>query len=192
MPEKTDKILKYSLLLMMALGFLASLFLAPDFTSKTDVIFPTCYSHFLSLYVQTGLYVLTYYEVITIRHLSNEIAVRSQTKRIIVFLMRLIFCQWFLFWLSYLATFYLLGHRIFFKMGNPVFGMNLLLGHLILVLLLAWCLILAYKVPYPYLVIIIVVILTLIYHYYFEVKILLPKYNPIFDPIYRELHHIYL
>ncbi|WRM23226.1 hypothetical protein UHQ56_02975 [Lacticaseibacillus rhamnosus] len=49
----------------------------------------------------------------------------------------------------------------------------------------------AYEAQHPILILLAVLLLNFIYHYWIEIHYLLIMYSPIYDPVYRAIHHIY-
>lgn len=105
-------------------------------------------------------------------------------KRLLI--LAIIYCTLFVLGLS--IPYFFSGYPLF-KYGNPVLGISLISMHIIVLISLLWLLVGAYELSYPYLLLLIVIILDLIYHYYIEKKILI-YYSPMYDLLYRMIHHI--
>ncbi|MCZ3622128.1 hypothetical protein [Lactobacillus mulieris] len=192
MPTKTKKYIRYSLIGVLALSFFAYWLLIAGMKPKYDIIFAVSFQHGLSIYLQSLLYVLVFFQVLVARKVSNAIAVRKQTKKVISKLAGLIVVEWLLFWIPFLGSYYLFKSHNFFKMGDFKFGLWILLAHMLLMLFLMLSLLLAYRLPFPYFIIILVIAITWSYHLCFEFTLILPKYSKLFDPLYRATHYIYL
>ncbi|MDF7638927.1 hypothetical protein PT285_05880 [Lactobacillus sp. ESL0791] len=144
----------------------------------------------LSLYFQSFFLVTLYNQILTFRRIRLFVAVRQKTKKIIFCLLTLATVYCLLFLLAVFAPYFMSGKPLF-QNGNPNTGTMILLLHALLLILLSWILVSAYKVPHPYLVLILVLILNLEIHYHLETKLLI-MYSPLFDPVYRAIHHIYI
>lgn len=192
MPKKTQHYIYYSLLLVVIVSFFAYLTLVRPMAAKYDLVFAIAYQHGNSLYFQSIIYLLVFLQVLVVRKVSAEIATRRKTKTIIIKLAALIGLEWLIYGSVLFLSYYLFKSHSFIKMGDPKLGSMIILMHLSLMLFLMLAILLAYKIPFPYLVLVFAVAITSAYHYQFELTQFLPKYNPIFDPLYQAIHHIYL
>ncbi|RMC46739.1 hypothetical protein [Lactobacillus sp. ESL0230] len=145
-------------------------------------------ANLVSLYLQPIMLTLFYSQVLALRKIRLFVGVRKKDNQIIAILLGIatFYCLIFLLGLfvPYLGTNY-----PFFKNGSPVLGMTLLL-HVFVLLFLSWLLVGGYQLRHPYFLLFLVIVLDLIYHFIIEKKLLI-LYRPLYDPLYRAVHHIY-
>lgn len=146
-------------------------------------------AHLISLYLQPAILALFYSQVLTFRRINLLVGVRQKTNLMITRLLSLatVYCILFL---AALFVPYFFSDYPLFKYGNPLLGTALIVLHIAVLLFLFWLLVGAYNSRYPYLFLILVIILDLVYHYYIEKKLLI-NYSPMYDELYRAIHHIY-
>ena len=144
---------------------------------------------FVSLYLQPVILILFYNHVLTFHRIRLLVGVRQKTNLMILKLLGLgtIYCTLFL--VALFVPYFFSDHPLF-KYGNPLLGTALIVLHIAVLLFLFWLLVGAYNSRYPYLFLILVIILDLVYHYYIEKKLLI-NYSPMYDELYRAIHHIY-
>lgn len=146
-------------------------------------------ANLVSLYLQPIMLTLFYSQVLALRKIRLFVGVRKKDNQIIAILLGIatFYCLIFLLGLfvPYLGTNY-----PFFKNGSPVLGMTLLLLHIFVLLFLSWLLVGGYQLRHPYFLLFLVIVLDLIYHFIIEKKLLI-LYSPLYDPLYRAVHHIY-
>ena len=143
---------------------------------------------FVSLYLQPVILILFYNHVLTFRRINLLVGVRQKTNLMILKLLGLgtIYCTLFL--VALFVPYFFSDHPLF-KYGNPLLGTALIVLHIAVLLFLFWLLVGAYNSRYPYLFLALVIILDLVYHYYIEKKLLI-NYSPMYDEVYRIIHHI--
>ncbi|MCX8722088.1 MULTISPECIES: hypothetical protein [unclassified Lactobacillus] len=143
---------------------------------------------FVSLYLQPVILILFYNHVLTFHRIRLLVGVRQKTNLMILKLLGLgtIYCTLFL--VALFVPYFFSDHPLF-KYGNPLLGTALIVLHIAVLLFLFWLLVGAYNSRYPYLFLILVIILDLVYHYYIEKKLLI-NYSPMYDEVYRIIHHI--
>lgn len=146
-------------------------------------------SNLLSLYVQPMILVLMYTQILRFRNVRLLVGVRGQTNQMIKRLLILVTVYCLVFCLGLIVP-YLFTSFPLFRNGSPILGTAIILLHLGILLFLAWLLVGAYNLDHPYFLLFIVLILEVAYHFYFEKQILI-KYSPLYDPLYRAVHHIY-
>ncbi|MDF7673118.1 hypothetical protein PT281_07570 [Lactobacillus sp. ESL0701] len=146
-------------------------------------------SNLISLYVQPIVLVLMYTQVLRFRNIYLLIGVRGQTNQMTKRLLVLVTMYSLVFCLGLIVPYLFTGFPLF-RNGSPILGTAIILLHVGVLLFLAWLLVGAYNSKHPYFLLFIVLILEVTYHYYFEKQILI-KYSPLYDPLYRAVHHIY-
>lgn len=146
-------------------------------------------AHLISLYLQPAILALFYSQVLTFRRINLLVGVRQKTNLMIIRLLSLSTVYCILFLVALFVPYFFSDHPLF-KYGNPLLGIALIVLHIAVLLFLFWLLVGAYNSRYPYLFLALVIILDLVYHYYIEKKLLI-NYSPMYDELYRAIHHIY-
>ena len=146
-------------------------------------------AHLISLYLQPAILALFDSQVLTFRRINLLVGVRQKTNLMIIRLLSLATVYWILFLVALFVPYFFSDHPLF-KYGNPLLGIALIVLHIAVLLFLFWLLVGAYNSRYPYLFLALVIILDLVYHYYIEKKLLI-NYSPMYDELYRAIHHIY-
>ncbi len=146
-------------------------------------------AHLISLYLQPAILALFYSQVLTFRRINLLVGVRQKTNLMIIRLLSLATIYCVLFLVALFVPYFFSDYPLF-KYGNPLLGTALIVLHIAVLLFLFWLLVGAYNSRHPYLFLILVIILDLVYHYYIEKKLLI-NYSPMYDELYRAIHHIY-
>ncbi|WEV70469.1 hypothetical protein OZY43_05870 [Lactobacillus sp. ESL0785] len=146
-------------------------------------------SNLVSLYLQPVILALMYTQILRFRNVRLLVGVRGQTNQMTKRLLILVTMYCLVFCLGLIVP-YLFTSFPLFRNGNSILGTMILVLHVGILLFLAWVLVGAYNLKHPYLLLLIIFILEMAYHFYFEKQILI-KYSPLYDPLYRAVHHIY-
>ncbi len=145
--------------------------------------------HMVSLYLQPAVLLLFYKQILTFRNINVFVTVRKKNKSMIMYLMVLATIYCLIFVLGLFVPYFFTDYPLF-KFGNPIVGIELILLHVLVFLLLLWLLVGGYNWHRPYLLLLMAIIIDLIYHYYIEKNILI-NYSPVYDELYRAIHEIY-
>ncbi|RMC24158.1 MULTISPECIES: hypothetical protein [unclassified Lactobacillus] len=177
-------------LLITFIGFWGGQFLIRRSDPSTMELLNTYLNaNLVSLYLQPIILTLFYSQVLALRKIRLFVGVRKKNNQIIAFLLGIATFYCLIFLLSLFVP-YLGTNYPFFKNGSPVLGMTLLLLHVFVLLFLSWLLVGGYQLHHPYFLLFLVIVLDLIYHFIIEKKLLI-LYSPLYDPLYRAVHHIY-
>lgn len=139
---------------------------------------------------QSLLLMFMMWQVLTYRSIASLIQIRQQTELIQKRLLIVVVSEVTLYFLIYYAMFGFSGITPFID-GSPVIGTLILALRYLMMLILGIMIVGAYHVRRPSSLVILALLINIGYHYWIEVDHLLIMYSPLYDPLYRALHHIY-
>ena len=187
---KSYRILQYRYLLTVIALALVTGFgcLASNYAHK-DIIGALIRFNFPVLISQSLLLIFMMWQVLRIRPIAPLVGIRRQSNNVQKKLLGVILAECMLYFFFYL-TFILSGTTVF-KDGSAIVGMLVLLLRFLVLCVLGIIILSAYEAQHPILILLAVLLLNFIYHYWIEIHYLLIMYSPIYDPVYRAIHHIY-
>jgi len=160
-------------------------------TSKdSDIIRTQLYSNFSVIFTQSMLLLLMSWQVLNFRAINFLVAIRGQSEKIQKQMIKTIIFEVIIYFSFYYGSFMLSGN-IWFKDGYVLIGIMILLMRAFIILFLGMIIISLYRGQHIAIIIVAVQLSNFVYHFFLETKILLVQYSPLYDPIYRALHHIY-
>jgi len=155
-----------------------------------DIIATLIRSHLSVLIPQSILLVLMMWQVLRYRAASVLIGIRHQSELVQKRLLIQNVAEVTVYFGLYYGIFFLSGNKIFVD-GSVEIGLLLLLLRYFLMLVLAILIVFAYRSQHPGILGVLTLLISLGYHYWIEANYLLIMYSPLYDPLYRAIHHIY-
>ena len=188
---KSYRMLRFRYLLIVIALALVTGFgcLASNYTHK-DIIGALIRFNFPVLISQSLLLIFMMWQILRVRPIEPLVSVRRQSNSVQRKLLGVILIECILYFFFYYLTFILSGAALF-KDGSAVVGMLVLLLRFLVLCVLGILILKAYEAQHPILILLSVLLLNFIYHYWIEIHCLLIMYSPIYDPLYRAIHHIY-
>lgn len=188
---KSYRILQYRYLFTVIALALVTGFgcLASNYAHK-DIIGALIRFNFPVLISQNLLLIFMMWQVLRIRPIAPLVGIRRQSNTVQKKLLGVILAECMLYFFFYYLTFILSGTTVF-KDGSAIVGILVLLLRFLVLCVLGIIILSAYEAQHPILILLAVLLLNFIYHYWIEIHYLLIMYSPIYDPVYRAIHHIY-
>ncbi|MEX0379783.1 hypothetical protein AB3K25_09985 [Leuconostoc sp. MS02] len=160
-------------------------------TSKgSDMIRTLLYPNFSVIFTQSMLLLLMSWQVLNFRSINSLVEIRGQSEKIQKQMIKTIIFEVIIYFGFYYGSFTLSGN-MWFKEGHALIGSMILLMRTFIILFLGILITSLYRSRHIGSIIVIVQLSNFVYHFFLETKILLVQYSPLYDPVYRALHHIY-
>lgn len=160
-------------------------------TGGGDMVYAILYPNLSVLVPQPLLLMIILRQVLTYRAIGPLISIRGQAEMVQRRLLMLVVTEVSLYFGAFYGAFVVSGARLFAD-GTPLIGGLLLMLRYCLILLLGIVLVWGYRRRQPGILLILTVVISASYHYWLEATYLLSLYSPIYNPLYRAIHHIYL
>lgn len=187
---KIKTLLWSALIVPVGLALIASVNVLTHNLKDSDIIALYIAPNFSVLITQSLLLIFMMWQVLIYRSISELVIIRHKSSIVQKNIILLVSIETFIYISTYYASFIFTGNRMFIE-GNTRMGISLLFLRFLTLLIFAFLTASAYRYGHSMLLIIGSQILNLIYHYWLESTILLIKYSPLYDPLYRAIHHIY-
>lgn len=158
--------------------------------SHKDMIGTLIRFNFPVLISQSLLLIFFMWQILRCRPIAPLVGIRQQSERIQQYLILIIVSESLLYFVIYDASFMFSGIKPFIN-GSPLIGSLLLLLRFMLIAILAIVITAAYQHRHAGIILTLALLGNFGYHYLLEMKILLIMYSPIYDPVYRAIHHLY-
>lgn len=177
-------------LIVLVAGVSVGIWAVLSNTDRSDMVGALIYQNFSVLLPQILLLAYLMHQLLIYRSIDRLISIRRQAAMIQQRLLQLVVIEISLYFGAYYAVFGISGIKPFGE-GIPLVGGLILLLRYLLMLILGIILVWGYQKRQSGLLLALTVLISVGYHYWLEVKYLLPLYSPIYDPLYRAIHHIY-
>lgn len=155
-----------------------------------DIIATLISRHLSVLISQSLLLVLIMWQVLTYKSMTILIGVRHKSSWMQRKLFWLVLTEVSLYFAVYYSLFIFSGVN-FFSDGTASMGSIILVLRYLVMLGLGVLLVGSYRFQRPGVLMLAALLLNFFDHYWLEGQYLLIMYSPIYDPLYRAIHHIY-
>ncbi|MDE3316709.1 hypothetical protein [Lacticaseibacillus zeae] len=158
--------------------------------SHKDIIGSLIRSNLPVLISQSFLLVFFTWQISQCQPIAPLVGIRQQSEKIQRYLIFMLLTESTFYFAIYTVTFVFSGINPFID-GSAMIGSLILLLRFLLIAILAIMIAAAYQHRHVGAILTLALLGNFAYHYLLEMKVLLIMYSPIYDPVYRAIHHLY-